>query len=67
MQSKVISSLTFDNLMYKKRSRARVTIGGQSVVLQNSPKIKMFDIFVKLKLPHESHLSRHTSEPLKKL
>ena len=50
-----------------KRSRARVTIGGQCVLLQNSLKIKLFDFFLKAKLPYESHLSRHTSEPMKKI
>ena len=49
----------------RKRSRARVTIGGQYVLLQNSLKNKLFD-FLKPKLPYKSHLSRHTSEPLKK-
>ena len=49
-----------------KRSRARVTIGGQCVLLQNSLKIKMFFfLFLKPKSPYESHLSRHTSEPMK--
>ena len=46
-----------------KWSRARVTIGGQCVLLQNYLKIKMF--FLKPKSPYESHLSRYTSEPLK--
>ena len=34
----------------KKRSRARVTIGGQFVLLQNFIKIKMFDVFEKAKI-----------------
>ena len=50
VQSKVVSSLSFDKLMYKKRSRARVTKGGQSVVLQNSPKLNFFDFFCKAKI-----------------
>ena len=49
-----------------KRSRARVTIGGQCILLQNSLKIKLFDFFLKSILPYESHLSRHTSEPMRK-
>ena len=27
----------------------------------------MFDFFLKSQLPYESHLSRHTSEPLQKI
>ena len=49
-----------------KRSRARVTIGGQCVLIQNSLKIKIY-VFLKPKLPYESHLSRYTSETLKKI
>ena len=30
---------------HMKRSRARVTLGGQCVLLQNSLKIKLFDFF----------------------
>ena len=44
-----------------------VTIGGQCVRLQTSVKIKMFDFFLKPQSPYESHLSRHTSEPIKKV
>ena len=29
--------------------------------------MKMFDFFLKPKFPYESHLSMHTSEPLKKI
>ena len=50
-----------------KRSRAKVKIGGQCVILQNSLKIKLFDFFLKPKLPTESHFFRHTSEPMKKI
>ena len=52
--------------MDKRRSIARVTIGGQCVLLQKFLKIKLFDFFFKPKLPNESHLSRLTSEPMKK-
>ena len=53
---------------YTKRSRARVTIGGQCVLLPNSLKIKLFNFFSrKPKLLYKSHLSRHTSEPMKKM
>ena len=48
-----------------KRSRARVTIGGECVLIQNS--LKIFDFFLKPKLPYESHNSRHASKPLKKI
>ena len=50
----------------KKRSRTRVTIGRQCVLLQNFLKIKI-QIFLRLKLLYESHLFRHTSKPLKKI
>ena len=40
-----------------------VTIGGQCALLQNSLKIMV--IYFKEKLLYESHLSRHTSEPMK--
>ena len=53
--------------MCKKRCKARVTIGGQCVLLQNYLKILLFDFFIKPKLPYESHLSRHTSEPRKEI
>ena len=53
-------------LTHMKRTRARVTLGGQCVHLQNSLKIKLFDFFLKPKLPDKSHLSRHTSKPMKK-
>ena len=52
--------------LVKKRSRARATIGGQCVPLQNFLKIKYFDFFLKGKITYESHLSRHTSEPMRK-
>ena len=41
---------SFNNKLSKKRSRARVTIGGQCVLLQNSLKIKLFDFFLKAKI-----------------
>ena len=50
-----------------KRSRARVTIGGQCVLLKDSCKIKMFDFFKSQNYPYVSHLFRHTSEPMKKI
>ena len=50
-----------------KRRRARVTIEGQCVLLQIYLRIKMFDFFKQAKLPYETHLCTHTSEPLKKL
>ena len=54
--------------LYKKRSRARVTLGGQCLLLQISLQIKMFKILKKKpKYPYESHLARHTAEPLKKI
>ena len=49
-----------------KRSRARVKIGEQCVLLQNYLKKKK-KLFLKPKLPYESHPSRHTSKPLKKI
>ena len=56
-----------ETALESKKSRARVTIGGQCVLLQNSLKIKLFDFFFKKpKLPYVSHLSRHTSEPIRK-
>ena len=53
--------------LYMKRSRARVPIAGQCILLQNSLRIEMFDFFKYPKLPYESHLYRHTSETLKKI
>ena len=51
-----------------KRSRARVTIEGQRVLLQISLQIKMFDfLLISQKSPYESYLSRHTSESLKNI
>ena len=54
---------------HMKRSRAMVTKGGQCVLLQNSLRMKMYFLFFLKypRLPYESHLSRHTSDPLKKL
>ena len=43
-----------------------MTIVGQCVLLQNSLENKNFRFFLKPKLPYDSHLSRHTAEPLKK-
>ena len=39
-----------------KRSRARVTIGGQCVLLQNSLKIKLFDFFFKSQNYRMNHI-----------
>ena len=50
-----------------KMSRARVPIEGQCVLLQISHRKKIFDYFKEPKLPYESHLSRHISEPLRKI
>ena len=50
-----------------KKSRARVSIEGQCVFLQNSPRIKMFDLFLNIQNYRESNFSRHTFEPLKKI
>ena len=48
-----------------KRSRARVTLGGQCLLLQI--RIKMLKILrKKTKYPDESHLARRIDEPLKK-
>ena len=60
-------SAVFFDLLEKKRIRARVPIAGQCILLQISIRIKMFDFFKWLKLLYESHILRHTSEPLKKI
>ena len=53
---------------YTKRSKARFTLGGQCLLLQISLRIRMFKILKKKpKYRYESHLSRHTAEPLKKI
>ena len=51
----------------RKRSRARVPIELQCVLLHISLRIKIFECFKQPKLPYESHLSRHTSKTLKKI
>ena len=49
-------------------SRARVTLGGQCLLLQISLRMKMLKFLKKKpKYPYESHLARHTSEPLEKI
>ena len=50
-----------------KRSRARVPIGGQCVVLRISLRIKVFIFFEIAKFPYESHLTSHISETQKKI
>ena len=42
--------------IYTKKSRARVTIGGQCVLLQNSLKIKLFDFFLKSQKYHMNYI-----------
>ena len=62
---------TFNNInsievQTMKRSRARVTLGGQYLLLQI--RIKMPKILKKkTKYPYESHLDRNIAEPLKKI
>ena len=54
------------DILVKKRSRARVTLGGQCLLLQI--RIKMPKILKKkTKYSYESHLDRNITKPLKKI
>jgi hypothetical protein len=44
----VIENVLKLNIVGRKRSRARVPIGGQCVLLQISLRIKMFDFFLQI-------------------
>ena len=52
----VINTEAIKEMAVKKRSRARVTIGGQCVLLQNSLKIKLFDFFSKSQNYRMNHI-----------